>query len=409
MRLSDLVEEVQLPGTRVAEDAWEQARVRLRIRRIAVATGALAVAAAAVVIANLPTLVGQGDDSEPPVVTPPPTAQTPSNSLPVRPNPITPELTMPQLRATDYRDMAERAPVVEVSDAVPLSADPVRRAVLALVPRGDSLSADDRWTTIYVLGDDGGWRRVDVPDLAPTRDEGGYQWFAMVETSLSPDGTRLALPQPNRLIVVDLTTGTHRIYPAPGLNKAVIWRDTSHVILTTEREEMGWKTESTGREVDLDTGRVSPSAYGATTRFLPNGSAVSWPKRGEDPTDLVVDDGNHVATSVANDAGAQATSPLVNEQVVVGKTALTGGPPGIAVVDRHTGDALAFQPTMVSNAEFTYLLGFDGDAILMGLVNWDSTNRIMVRWDWQQRTLEPIAIVNAAMFSWSGPLSELLP
>ena len=59
--------------------------------------------------------------------------------------------------------------------------------------------------------------------LQPVRDEGGNTSWPTKDTSLSPDGTKAAFPQPDRLVVADLTTGLIRTFTAPGLNEWVLW------------------------------------------------------------------------------------------------------------------------------------------------------------------------------------------
>ena len=76
---------------------------------------------------------------------------------------------------------------------------------------------------MLVVGDDGKVRWLRPGHLQPVRDEGGNTSWPTKDTSLSPDGTRAAFPQPDRLVVADLTTGLIRTFTAPGLNEWVLW------------------------------------------------------------------------------------------------------------------------------------------------------------------------------------------
>jgi hypothetical protein len=108
--------------------------------------------------------------------------------------------------------------------------------------------------------------------------------------------------------------------------------------------------------------------------------------------------------------GAQATTPLADAGIAVGLAGLRVGQRvdnGIVVVDRQTGDALGFQPTMVSNADFSFLLGLESSDVLVALVQPNDVERLIVRWSWKERTLNAVAVVHAEMISWAGPMSAL--
>jgi hypothetical protein len=76
---------------------------------------------------------------------------------------------------------------------------------------------------VLIVGDDGKVRWLDGVTLQPVRDLGGNISWPTKDTSLSPDGTKAAFPQPDRLVVADLTTGLIRTFTAPGLNEWVVW------------------------------------------------------------------------------------------------------------------------------------------------------------------------------------------
>ena len=80
-------------------------------------------------------------------------------------------------------------------DAPELSGHPVEEA-FAVVQKVEPDAGLD--TDLHVIDFEGEWTRIDVGDLRPTRDEHGNQAYALRATSLSPDGRRVAVPQPQR-------------------------------------------------------------------------------------------------------------------------------------------------------------------------------------------------------------------
>jgi hypothetical protein len=270
-----------------------------------------------------------------------------------------------------------------------LSEHPLDHAVLAIGdPQDDS--------EVLVLGEDATWRRVDEVDLVPVRDESGYESPVLRPTSLSPDATRLALPQPGGLVVVDLSTGDTATIDVGGpANTYAVWVDETHVFVAEE-------TAPTGSVVDLGTGEAAASRSGPSTAYLPDGSAVTWQGLG-----LTWDDGSTVPTGTSNDAGNFPSPPLVAADIVVGLDGYdyrhAESPTNrIAVVDRTTGAALAFLPLSTGNGEPTELLGWDGDRVLVGLVNpnLSAQHTAVVAWDWEHQQLEPVAVVPGWAVSW---------
>jgi hypothetical protein len=399
MRLSDLADSLELPDIKASDRAWDMARARVRRRRRIAVLGTTGAALLVVAVVQL----GQGDNdgARPPVTSPSP---SPSPSATPLPYVIPHDLITPRLAWGEYAELAAGAPRLEVTNPAPVSEDPVHRAVLAVVPSSQDLSGDERYSTVNVLGDDGRWRAVDVPGLVPTHDTVGYEGYSLSPTSLSDDGTHLALPQPHALVIVDLTQGTSRRYDVPGLNNAAVWRDDAHVLVSVEGRPMM-------HQVDLESGDVTEADFSASTRFLPDGSWVSWPG----DRDLVTSDGSLSTTpKVGNSAGAQATVPLVGEDVIVGLTGYgwrVGNDTkylaiGAVVIDRHTGEVLGVRASMTSNADFSQLLGVDERSVLMSVVQPRSTDRLLLRWDWANHSIDVIAVVPAGMMSWAGPVSN---
>jgi hypothetical protein len=156
--------------------------------------------------------------------------------------------------------------------STPLSTDPVNQAVAAV-------QEPDPGAQVYVLGDDGRWRVLDIVALVNARDAGGNGGPAMRPGALSPDGTRLAIPQPQALVVVDLTAATYRRYHVPGFNETATWAaDENHVLLGTDERRDGVL-------VDLADGSTTEVPYHPLdTAFAPDGTAVElWQRPNDSP------------------------------------------------------------------------------------------------------------------------------
>jgi len=385
MKLAEL-RDLPLPTTSVAETAWDKARIRRRRHAAAGVTSVLVMVVAASV--GVAVLRGNETTSRP---SPSPATRSP-DQLPDTATPLITDLP-------DYAALAASAPTLRPHDATALSTDPVRRAVLAVAP---TLTDDpDAWFVVNVLGDDGRWRFVDVPGLDATRDGGGHQGYALRPTSLSVDGTQLALPQLDRLVVVDLTSGEYRSYEIPGFNTAVVWQDGSHVAVTSEEKR-------TGRVVNLVDGTITASEFTANTGFAPDGSWVTW---GRERT-LTSSDGSQIVPEVANGGGVQLTSPLVNGDAVVGLGGhnLTVGDmtyvgmAGVAVVDRVDGRLRAFLYTEGpdSGLVLAYLMAVDSDSVTVAVaVPPDMSKLVVVRWSMRTGEVTPVAMLPVGMLSGS--------
>ena len=257
----------------------------------------------------------------------------------------------------------------------------------------------------YVLGDDGEWRRLDVEGLVPVSD-GTYSSPLVRPTGLDESATRLAIPQPDGLVVVDLTTGGSARYDVSGNNAYAIWHDASHVFVATE-------TSATGSVVDLATGTVEPSRYRSSTRVLPDGSAVTWAPWADA---FAWSDGRVVATPANNGAGLFPQPPLVRGGVVVGLHAQNprrdpapAYPPavlseanGVVAVDAGSGEPLGFVKLGVTKGEATTLLGWAGDLPVLGLVRAED-NAIQTRvvtWDYRNGELHPLAVLPSWWVAW---------
>ncbi|MBW6433562.1 hypothetical protein KZ829_07365 [Actinoplanes hulinensis] len=203
-RLTELLEETaaEVPAPAFAATAWATAR-RVRRRRQLIAGVA---AFATVVAVSVPLRTGGGEPA-PPGVTP--SAITVAAGVDVLPADL-PRRAVPPLPAT----------LTIPADAPRLSEHPVERAAAIVQKTEPDADVDP---DLHVLDRAGGWTRIDVGDLAPTRDEGGNQAYALRSTALSPDGRRVAVPQRQALVIIDLTTAKVYRVAVPGYNEQVMW------------------------------------------------------------------------------------------------------------------------------------------------------------------------------------------
>lgn len=385
MRLHELVDDLDLPPTRVADGAWDAAVRRVRRRR---ATGAAA-AAAAVAIVLTATVVVAGRDGGPPPANAP-TTPTPSTSGPLV---VTSEMATPGAYTPEVLERLLTEPLRPPQSAPGLSASPIPYAKLAMTPAVGS-------TEVFLLGPDDEWRRLDLP-LQQVVDGGGYPSSPFRSTSLSPDATMLALPQPSGVVVVDLTDGSHTTYPVPSPHLTyATWLSDSRLVVSTETQGKGW-------EVDLDDGAVNESLLGPSTGRASDGELVTWGMGGDGfPTALEWDNGTAVPSAYNNTGGLHPYPPLVDDAVVVGHHATThtgiGLPLGqnaLVVVDRGTGKPVAYLPTTKARGDYTTLLGWDEGRIVVGLANTGPTV-VLAAWDWEEKTLDPLVTVAGWQVAW---------
>lgn len=393
MKLHDLVDELELPSTRVAEGAWDVAARRVRRRHTAIV--AVTAAAAAFVVLAATQLTGNPDGAAPPA-NPSTTLPTPSTQ-----QLVTPEMGMPPAYAAQTWDRLVQDPLVPPEDAPSLSENPIPYAKLGMTAAVET-------TEVFLLGPDDQWRRLDVP-LDLVDDGSGYMSSPLRSTSLSPSATMLALPQPSKLVVVDLTDGTYRQIPVPHEYLTYAnWLSDSLVVVSGQSSSRGWA-------VDLDTEDVSASRFGPSTAVAPGGGLVTW-GMGEDgfATEMQWDDGTVVRSKYNNTASPQPHPPLVGDEVVVGHHATTqsglGLPIGqnaVVVVDRHTGAPRAYLPTVRAKDDYTTLLSMEHDKIVLSLVGGPNISNtqytvVLAAWDWQNKTLEPLATIHGWAVAWGA-------
>ncbi|MFI5915753.1 hypothetical protein [Dactylosporangium sp. NPDC051541] len=156
---------------------------------------------------------------------------------------------------------------VDPAAAAPLSARPVTRARALVQPRADEPDANP---PVLALAEDNTWRRLDVGDLRPAVDAAGNPQPVLDVTSLSPDGRRAAFAQPDKVVIVDLTTGRARTVAVPGFNENAAWSGEQVLVTQSGRTYLA--------------GGPSPAAapYAGDDVLLPAGATVSTLSIGPD-------------------------------------------------------------------------------------------------------------------------------
>ena len=210
-------------ATQLARDAWDLAK-QVRRRRRVVAAIAAALLGCVALVGPRPPSPAPGPD-----LLPPPPTVVPTGVLVL---PAFARLAELDRRATRLPETIN----VDPTPAPPLLDQPLPRA-LAVLRQGLG--------PLVVVGGDGQTRRVDDPRLAAAR---------LLTTSLSPDGTRIALTRANDLLVIDVTTGEVRSVTAGSVQPnppSLVWHSRSAVLLPGR---------GAARQVDVDTGAMSDLA-----------------------------------------------------------------------------------------------------------------------------------------------------
>ncbi|MBO3739171.1 hypothetical protein [Actinoplanes flavus] len=323
-RLTELLEQAsaEVPPPAMAATAWATAR-RVRRRRQLIAGVA---AFATVVAVSVPLSTRGGTPPAPPAVTPSAIAVAPGvDAMPA------------DLTRRTLAPFPEALTIPE--DAAELSEHPVDRAA-AVVQKVDLEGRVD--PPLYVLDLDGDWTRIDVGDLRPTRDENGNQAYALRSTALSPDGRRIAVPQPQALVVIDLTTAEAHRVPVPGYNEQVMWWGDETVLVGAGGPGVV--------RVDWRTGAVTPEPAGISAWSSAGARQVS---AGAIP-ELVVIDGRRMARGwVLGDPKPAWESPIDES-----------GLPGGYRISEWYGPALPDDAGRVAAPAWGSRPGFEGSEML---------------------------------------------
>ena len=285
-----------------------------------------------------------------------------------------------------WRDTAlPRVLPVDVASAPPLSADPVDHA-LALVA---GVGAE-----VGVVGEDGQLRRLDGVPLVRPHAERSSTFSPVVHGSLRSDGLLAAFPQPDAVVVVDLSSGGSEIFAVPGPNARLLWLPNGHQLLVS-------RDDSTGSVLDIDDGSISGRPYSAyRAAFMPDGTPLEVRETGDWParSDLIRWQENLAVDAVPillrhrSETPASATDRLL---VVPGTyedpdVASSLAPNGWIIVDIATGAPV----TMLSASDAwydTWLFGLQGwldDAVLI------QTDHLVIAWTPSTGSIERVTQVS---------------
>ncbi len=398
----------------VADRAWRIAVQQERRQRFAFVAGA---AAAAVLVTALIANPPSFDRTAPPASVPPsPSASstdTPASPS-VPPAGKTPESVSDQLRRISqppWDDVnVEALPLIDTElparldpwgePATALSEDPVNSALAVAQPSGRSLD-------IRVLGDDRRWRELDIPAIEPSFSDGSV--VSLIGGSpISPDGRQLALPQPDGLAVIDLTSGSSRqfdipaIDPTPWLARATQWApDGTRIMMGPATSS--WKgpvQPGHGWLIDVSSGDVQSVPYDATqAAFAPDGAVIEvrTPCCGYDQ--LWHYQGGQLTERVTVDVWLNEVAPAMGQVMAVSRNVHAWVPPkgiddqdGILVVDPGSGELLAELPMRTPHlAENAKLLGWLDHETLVFLVPDQASRtyqaRVLVAWNYKSGQL----------------------
>jgi hypothetical protein len=138
--------------------------------------------------------------------------------------------TMPTRLAPRSGARLPRSPG-DLARAAALAKGSISRAD-ALYQRGSTVGAE-RPGPVYVLGADGAFYRLDLGSPVDFVRDAAKRPLSepLTPTALSPDGGLAAFPQPESVLVADLTTAHTRRFAVPGVNRQVLWRSSGSLLV----------------------------------------------------------------------------------------------------------------------------------------------------------------------------------
>lgn len=263
----------RVPPRDLADAAWAEARRRQAGRRAIFAALVTAVTVGIAVVAVTETQGGHGPAPADHRPSPDKDNDRAGEGAVRSPSPLEPGMVQP-FWEPDAVESLEPLPtdlpaLLDSTAPAELSADPVSQALAAIAyPGGEDTTA------IYVLGEDGDWRSIDVTGLTEASDPFG----PLSRGSVSADGTQLALAQRGGIVVVDLTTGAFDTFDVPGSYAPVTWHpDGRHVAVGMLRGGTTLVDTASGDRIELPY----PTYSSTDVAFAPDGSVVEnyWSRR----------------------------------------------------------------------------------------------------------------------------------
>lgn len=203
----------EVPAPQLAEAAWARAVRARRRRQNLLAATVLAPTVAAVAVVVVTVRGGHGGTAVRPQTSPPPTISR-APSLPVDRIPATLSARTGVSLPRNPGDLAG-SPM--------LGSGSIRRADALYEPSGAKPEP------VYVLSG-GAFHRLDVA-LQFTLDPAKNALSPLRPTSLSADGRLAAFPQPDKVVVVDLTTAQVTFVKVAGFNEQVLWRTSRSLLV----------------------------------------------------------------------------------------------------------------------------------------------------------------------------------
>lgn len=398
----------------MADRAWRTAVQQDRRQRFAIVAGAAAaVAMVTVLIANPPSF----DRTAPPASVPS-SASASSTDTPATPSVPppgkTPESFPDQLRRIQqppWDDVdPDELPILKTklpvtldprnSSAAPLSSDPVETALAVVQLSGEVLD-------IRVLGDDRRWRKLDTPGLEPSFSDGSV--VSLIGGSpISPDGRRLALSQPDEVVVIDLTSGSSQQFDLPAndvppwVGRATQWSPDGTQIITgpatysrTLRPMEGWL-------VDVSSGDVQRVPYDPwQAAFASDGTVVELRNWDCGLCQVWHYQDDRLTERVTLDVELYVVAPAVGDVTAVSR-AVRGwsgskgieDQDGILVVDPESGEMLAELPMRKPHlAESAKLFGWlDAETLIFSVFSFAEQEspvlqRTLVAWNYKSGQL----------------------
>jgi hypothetical protein len=244
--LAELADSVEAPD--LATTAWERS-ARKRRRRMITATGL--VAAAVTIVAGTTYL-----------------RSTETSVGPANPSPSTPQVSEPGVMLDGFAVAV--APTISEESTLPAAASSLPATIDLSAPNASVLDQPlpsavaafgiakvvgdaTQFDGVMLVGPNGELRHLDAPRLQPIDTGDGPVSDPFTTGSLSPDGTRIAFPQPDGVAIFTIPTGE--------------WTSYSITLTGDDLADLHWTSDGTLRlgltTLDPDTGNTTSDRIGS--------------------------------------------------------------------------------------------------------------------------------------------------